>query len=52
MPRAMASLAEWKLTGSPSIEIEPLLGRSDAVAQARVLEALHRSAETAQPVTL
>jgi D-xylose 1-dehydrogenase (NADP+, D-xylono-1,5-lactone-forming) len=29
-----------------------LLGRADAVAQARVLEALHRSAETAAPVSL
>jgi predicted dehydrogenase len=33
-------------------EGEPLLGRADAVAQARVLEALHRSAETSLPVTL
>ena len=31
-------------------EGELLLGREDAVAQARVLEALHRSAETGQPV--
>jgi len=31
---------------------ELLLGRDDAVAQARVLEALHRSAATGQPVTL
>jgi predicted dehydrogenase len=31
---------------------EPLLGRADAVAQARVLQALHRSAEAAQPVAL
>jgi xylose dehydrogenase (NAD/NADP) len=29
-----------------------LLGREDAVAQARTLEALHRSAETGAPVTL
>jgi predicted dehydrogenase len=29
-----------------------LLGREDAVAQARALEALHRSAETAAPVRL
>jgi predicted dehydrogenase len=33
-------------------EGEPLLGRADALAQARVLEALHRSAETNEPVTL
>ena len=31
-------------------EAELLLGREDAVAQSRVLEALHRSAETGQPV--
>jgi predicted dehydrogenase len=31
---------------------ELLLGREDAVAQARVLEALHRSATTSQPVEL
>jgi predicted dehydrogenase len=30
----------------------PLLGREDALAQARVLEALHRSATTGQPVAL
>ena len=29
---------------------EPLLGRADAVAQGRILEALHRSAETNEPV--
>jgi len=31
---------------------ELLLGRTDAVAQSRALEALHRSATTSQPVTL
>jgi predicted dehydrogenase len=31
---------------------EPLLGRADAVAQARVLQALHQSAEARQPVAL
>src|SRR5580765_6835723 len=31
-------------------EAEPLLGRADAVAQAHALEALHRSAESGQPV--
>jgi D-xylose 1-dehydrogenase (NADP+, D-xylono-1,5-lactone-forming) len=31
---------------------EPLLGRGDAVAQARALEALHRSATTREPVVL
>ena len=31
-------------------EAEPLLGRADAVAQARALEALHRSAQSGQPV--
>jgi D-xylose 1-dehydrogenase (NADP+, D-xylono-1,5-lactone-forming) len=33
-------------------EAEPLLGRADAIAQARVLEALHQSAETGRPVEL
>ncbi len=33
-------------------EAEPLLGRADAVAQARTLEALHRSAEYGRPVDL
>jgi xylose dehydrogenase (NAD/NADP) len=33
-------------------EAEPLLGRDDAVAQARVIEALFRSAETGQAVAL
>ena len=33
-------------------EAELLLGREDAVAQARALEALHNSAETGQPVDL
>src|SRR5579884_3375384 len=33
-------------------EAELLLGREDAVAQSRVLEALHRSATTGEPVTL
>jgi D-xylose 1-dehydrogenase (NADP+, D-xylono-1,5-lactone-forming) len=33
-------------------EAELLLGREDALGQARALEALHRSAETGQPVTL
>jgi xylose dehydrogenase (NAD/NADP) len=33
-------------------EAEPLLGRDDAVAQARALEALHRSASSGSPVTL
>jgi xylose dehydrogenase (NAD/NADP) len=31
---------------------QPLLGRDDALAQARALEALHRSAQTGAPVTL
>jgi predicted dehydrogenase len=31
---------------------EPLLGREDAVGNARVIEALYRSAETGSPVTL
>ena len=31
---------------------EPLLGRADAVAQARVLEALHESATSGKPVTI
>jgi len=31
---------------------EPLLGRDDALGQARALEALHRSAESGEPVTL
>jgi xylose dehydrogenase (NAD/NADP) len=33
-------------------EAELLLGREDALGQARVLEALHRSAETSRPVQL
>jgi D-xylose 1-dehydrogenase (NADP+, D-xylono-1,5-lactone-forming) len=33
-------------------EAELLLGREDALGQARALEALHRSAETGEPVTL
>jgi predicted dehydrogenase len=33
-------------------EGSPLLGRDDALAQARVLEALHRSATSAEPVSL
>jgi predicted dehydrogenase len=33
-------------------EADPLLGRDDAVAQARAIEALHRSATTGQAVTL
>ena len=33
-------------------EARPLLGRDDALGQARVLEALHRSATTGAPVTL
>jgi predicted dehydrogenase len=33
-------------------EAAPLLGRADAVAQARVLEALHDSSESGLPVTL
>ncbi len=31
---------------------EPLLGRDDALGQARALEALHRSAQTGEPVSL
>ena len=31
---------------------QPLLGRDDAMGQARALEALHRSAQTGQPVSL
>jgi xylose dehydrogenase (NAD/NADP) len=33
-------------------EAEPLLGREDALAQAKTLEALHRSATSAAPVSL
>ena len=33
-------------------EAQPLLGRADAMGQARALEALHRSAETGEPVTI
>jgi predicted dehydrogenase len=33
-------------------EAEPLLGREDALAQARVLEALHQSSRTGLPVDL
>ena len=40
------------LADAISGEAELLLGRADAVAQARTLEALHRSAETGRNVTL
>ena len=33
-------------------ETEPLLGRGDALGQARALEALHRSAQSGAPVAL
>ena len=33
-------------------EAEPLLGRDDAVAQARVIEALYRSAESGEAVRI
>ena len=33
-------------------EKEPLLGRDDAMGQARVIEALYRSAEAGEPVSL
>jgi predicted dehydrogenase len=33
-------------------EAEPLLGREDAVAQARAIEALYRSAAAGTPVTV
>ena len=33
-------------------ESEPLLGRADALGQARTIEALYRSAEAGAPVTL
>ncbi|HWN20497.1 MAG TPA: Gfo/Idh/MocA family oxidoreductase, partial [Gaiellaceae bacterium] len=33
-------------------EAEPLLGREDAVGQARAIEALHRSAAEGRPVDL
>ena len=33
-------------------EAEPLLGRDDAIGQARALEALHASAESGEPVSL
>jgi predicted dehydrogenase len=33
-------------------EAEPLLGREDAVAQACTIEALYRSADTGQPVSI
>ena len=33
-------------------EAEPLLGREDALAQARVIEALYRSAESGESVRL
>ena len=40
------------LAAAISGEAEPLLGREDALAQARVIEALYRSAETGEAVTL
>jgi predicted dehydrogenase len=33
-------------------EAEPLLGRADAIGQARALAALHASAESGKPVSL
>ena len=33
-------------------EAEPLLGRADAIGQARTIEALYRSADSGQSVTL
>jgi D-xylose 1-dehydrogenase (NADP+, D-xylono-1,5-lactone-forming) len=33
-------------------QVKPLLGREDAVAQARTIEALHQSAESAKPIEL
>jgi D-xylose 1-dehydrogenase (NADP+, D-xylono-1,5-lactone-forming) len=40
------------LSDAISGRAEPVLGREDAVGQARAIEALYRSAETGQPVTL
>ena len=40
------------MTDAANGEAELLLGREDAMGQARALEALHRSAETGQPVSL
>ena len=40
------------LCGAIQGETEPLLGRDDSVAQARVLEALYRSADEGAPVSL
>jgi predicted dehydrogenase len=40
------------LSGAIRGEAELLLGREDALGQARALEALHRSATTGSPVAL
>ena len=40
------------LSDAISGRAEPLLGRADALGQARMLEALYRSAEEGRPVTL
>ena len=47
--RTGSSSRTW--AGDPG-EAEPLLGRGDAMGQARALEALHRSAQSGAPVAL
>jgi D-xylose 1-dehydrogenase (NADP+, D-xylono-1,5-lactone-forming) len=51
-PRDSYRLELENLSAAIQGEAEPLLGREDAVGQARTIEALYRSAESGQPVAL
>jgi xylose dehydrogenase (NAD/NADP) len=51
-PKNSYQLELENLSDAISGQAEPVLGREDAVGQARAIEALYRSAETGQPVTL
>ena len=51
-PRNSYRLELENMSDAIAGEAEPLLGREDAVGQARAIEALYRSAETGRPVTL
>ena len=50
--RTRTSSSSTNFAAAIAGEGEPLLGRDDAVAQARVIEALYRSAETGEAVRL
>jgi xylose dehydrogenase (NAD/NADP) len=51
-PAASYRLQLENLSDAIRGEGEPLLGRRDSLGQARTLDALHRSAQTGEPVTL